>query len=77
LIRSRALVVRSAFHCESGKGEELVAGLLEAGADRLAAQLPLARKPDPRLLYRRAALGVDHAPIILRQFLAQMSRGLG
>ena len=31
---------------ESYEGKELVAGLLEAGADRVAAQLPLAQEGD-------------------------------
>jgi hypothetical protein len=34
---------------KSGKGKELVAGFLEASADGLAARLPLARKPNPRV----------------------------
>ena len=62
---------------ETGKGEEFVAGLLEAGTDRLAAQFPLAQEADARLLDAFAACGVDHAPIILSQFRAQMGRGLG
>src|SRR5271167_4711530 len=77
LMRSSALVVRSAFHCEIGKavGEEFVAGFLEAGADGLAAQLPLAREPNPRVLDGLATLGIDHSPIVLCEFLAQMGRG--
>jgi hypothetical protein len=54
--------VRNAFHCEEGKAvkvEELVAGLLETGTDRLAAEFPLAQKPDGRLLYRLAVWGMD------------------
>jgi hypothetical protein len=62
---------------KGGKGEQLVAGFLEAFGDRLAAQPPLACEGDPRLFHRRTALGVEHASIILGQFLAQMGRGLG
>src|SRR5262249_58424731 len=62
---------------KGSKGEGLVAGLLEAGVNRLAAQLPLTCKPAPGLLYRPAALRVDHAPIILSQFLAQMGGSRG
>ena len=81
LIRSRALVVRSAFHCEdrkSGKGEKFVAGFLEAGADGLATQLPLAEQNQSRACSTASRLsGIDHSPIILCEFLAQMGRGLG
>jgi hypothetical protein len=59
-----------------GKGEEFVAGLLETGTGRLAAQFPLAQETHARLFHGLAAWGVDHPPIILRQFLAQMSRRL-
>src|SRR5215472_3443374 len=41
------------------KGEQFVAGFLEAFDDRLTAQPPLAHEPRARLLHRRATLGVD------------------
>ena len=47
---------------ESGKGEEFVAGLLEAGADRSAPQLPFVRKPDPRA-FLAAAEALDVSPV--------------
>jgi hypothetical protein len=37
----------------------------------------LRRKPTRACSTRLAAWGVDHQPIILRQFLAQMGRRLG
>src|SRR5580658_6520563 len=44
---------------KGGKGEEFVAGFLEAGADGLATQLPLAGKSNPRVFDDLAALGVN------------------
>src|SRR6202022_3989629 len=62
---------------ESGEGEEFVTGLLEADADRLAAQFPLAQEANARLLDSLATRSIDHPPIILGEFFAQMRRRLG
>src|SRR5712691_12405699 len=62
---------------ESGEGEEFVTGLLEADADRLAAQCPLAQEANARLLDSLAARSIDHPPIILGEFFTQMRRRLG
>src|SRR5438067_9542177 len=69
LIRSRAFVVRSAFHCGFGKLRKVkrsIARFLEALDDRWAAQAPLLREADARLVDERTALRIDHPAVILR-----------
>ena len=80
MVRSSALVVRSAFHCEGGKAVKVkswspACSKLWLTAWQRSFHLRAARGPCP--LHRRAAVGVNHVPVIMRQFLAQMGRGLG
>lgn len=56
------------------EGVELIAGFVEALSDCGTAEPPLAQKARARLLDQRAAVGVDHAPIIFGQLFAQPDR---
>src|SRR5437016_12127956 len=51
------------------KGEEVIAGFLQALHDSGTAQPPLLREADARLIDERSRLRIDHAPVILRKLL--------
>jgi hypothetical protein len=59
------------------KGEEIIAGLVQAFHDGWTAQAPLLRESGARLFHGGPALSVDHPAIVLGEFLAQTDRRLG
>ena len=80
LIRSSALVVRSAFHCEDGKAVKVKSSSPASSKLTLTAlqrSFHLRRKPTCACSTASRLGGVDHPPIILGEFLAQMRRRLG
>jgi hypothetical protein len=77
---SSTLVMRSAFHYEIGRAAKLKSSAPTSSTLALTALqrcFRLRRNLTSACFRRFAALSVDHQPIILREFLARMDRGLG